>query len=139
MNYYHLLSSFQASNLPNQNLKLQTGFPEKGWNGNLRYQINRFNLRCYSNLRLHIFFTLKNCKQNKISSPGNFFPRTTSWRNKNHTCEEGGAYLRISFWHLLMNLKSNDLLKKTWIGPIKNVRILIFTMLYFLIIIKKNT
>ena len=25
---------------------------------------------------------------------------------KSHTCEEGGTQLRISFWHLLMNLKN---------------------------------
>ena len=25
----------------------------------------------------------------------------------NNTCEEGGAQLKISFWHLLMNLKNN--------------------------------
>ena len=31
---------------------------------------------------------------------------------KSHTCEEGGAQLRISFWHLLMNLKNTYLLKK---------------------------
>ena len=31
---------------------------------------------------------------------------------KSHTCEEGGAHLRISFWHLLINLNSNYLLKK---------------------------
>ena len=31
---------------------------------------------------------------------------------KSHTCEEGGAHLTISFWHLFMNLK-NKLLKKT--------------------------
>ena len=30
---------------------------------------------------------------------------------RSHTCEEGGAHLRISFWYLLMNLK-NKLLKK---------------------------
>ena len=30
---------------------------------------------------------------------------------KNHTCEEGGAHLRISVWHLLMNLKNNYLSK----------------------------
>ena len=30
---------------------------------------------------------------------------------KSHTCEEGGANLSISFWHLFMNLK-NKLLKK---------------------------
>ena len=28
-------------------------------------------------------------------------------------CEEGGAHLRISVWHLLMNLKNDYLLKKT--------------------------
>ena len=31
---------------------------------------------------------------------------------KSHTCEEGSTHLRISFWHLLMNLKNNYLLKK---------------------------
>ena len=25
---------------------------------------------------------------------------------KSHTCEKGGAHLRISFWHLLMNFKN---------------------------------
>ena len=25
---------------------------------------------------------------------------------KSHTCEEGGAHLRISFWYLLMNLRN---------------------------------
>ena len=31
---------------------------------------------------------------------------------KSHACEEGWAHLRISVWHLLMNLKKNYLLKK---------------------------
>ena len=31
---------------------------------------------------------------------------------KSHTCEEGVKHLRNSFWHLLMNLKNNYLLKK---------------------------
>ena len=31
---------------------------------------------------------------------------------KSHTCEKGGAHLKISFWHLLMNLKIKYLLKK---------------------------
>ena len=31
---------------------------------------------------------------------------------KSQTCEEGGRHLRISFWHLLMNLKKKYLLKK---------------------------
>ena len=30
---------------------------------------------------------------------------------KSRTCEEGGAHFRISFWHLLMNLKNKYLLK----------------------------
>ena len=65
-----------------------------------------------------------------------------AYKNKNkksHTCEAGGTHLRISLWNLLMNLKNNYLLKKLlkWVN--KNVRILIFTMLYFLKIIKKNT
>ena len=47
-----------------------------------------------------------------------------------HT-REGGAHLKISAWHLLMNLKNGYLLKKLLRGPIRNVRILIFTMLYF--------
>ena len=29
-----------------------------------------------------------------------------SHKEKSHTCEEGGARLRISLWHLLMNLKN---------------------------------
>ena len=33
-------------------------------------------------------------------------------KKKSHTCEEGGAHLRISFWHLLMNFKNKQLLKK---------------------------
>ena len=31
---------------------------------------------------------------------------------KPHISKEGGAYLRISVWHLLMDLKNNYLLKK---------------------------
>ena len=38
---------------------------------------------------------------------------------KSYTCE-GGAQLRISFWHLLMNLKNKYLLKTRCCGPIKN-------------------
>ena len=48
-----------------------------------------------------------------------------------------GAYLPISFWHLLIKLKNNCLLKK--LLPIKNVKILIFAMLYFFKEIKKYT
>ena len=28
---------------------------------------------------------------------------------KPHTCEEGGAHLRISFWHLLMNIEKPEI------------------------------
>ena len=37
--------------------------------------------------------------------------KVTNLVKRSHTCEEGGAHLRISFWNLLMNLK-NKLLKK---------------------------
>ena len=33
-------------------------------------------------------------------------------KKKLHKCEEHGAHLRISVWHLLMNLKSNYLFEK---------------------------
>ena len=60
----------------------------------------------------------------------------TKVRNKKkknpHAYEEGGPHLRISFWHLLMNLKNNYLLKKCWNEPIKNKIISLFTMLHFL-------
>ena len=29
-------------------------------------------------------------------------------KKKSHTCEEGGAHLRISFWHLLMNFEKPE-------------------------------
>ena len=35
---------------------------------------------------------------------------TENKKQKSHTCEEGGAHLRVSVWNLLMNLKNNDLL-----------------------------
>ena len=49
------------------------------------------------------------------------------------------AHLRIPVSNLLINLKNNYLLKNCWSGPIKNVRILIFTMLHFFKEIKKKT
>ena len=50
---------------------------------------------------------------------------------KSHTCEEGGANFRISFWHLLMNLKNKLLLKKLlkWVNKSKIT--LIFTIVAF--------
>ena len=90
------------------------------------------------------------------------------YKKKSHTCEQGRAHLRIPAWHLLMNLKHNYLLKNhthvkkagctsefmfgiywwtwknyslknCWSGPMKNVTILIFTMLYFFKKTKKTT
>ena len=65
-----------------------------------------------------------------------FMHNTEKWSyifQKSHTWQEDGAQLRTSVWHLLMNLKNNYLFKKTcWGGPTKNLRILTFTMLYFL-------
>ena len=37
-------------------------------------------------------------------------------------CEKGGVHLRISVWHLLMNLKNNYLLKKLLSEPIKMLK-----------------
>ena len=44
---------------------------------------------------------------------------------KSHSCEEGGAPLRISFWHLLINLKNKQLLRKQlkWANKKQNVNI----------------
>ena len=51
---------------------------------------------------------------------------------KNHThVKRVGHTSRIYVWHLLMNLKSNYLLKKTYSGPIKNLRNSTFAMLNF--------
>ena len=50
---------------------------------------------------------------------------------KSHACE-GGAHFRISFWHLLMNLKNKLLPKILLKWANKNKIILIFTMLHLL-------
>ena len=39
------------------------------------------------------------------------YKQQDQYKKKSRTCE-GGAHLRISFWHLLMNLKNKSLLKK---------------------------
>ena len=52
--------------------------------------------------------------------------------------EEGGTHLRISAWHLLMNLKNNYSLKKLLKWAKKCKKIITFTMLYFLKKIKKT-
>ena len=62
----------------------------------------------------------------------------SNWFTKLYTCEEGEVHLRISVWHLLMNLK-NNLFKNCWSGLIKNVRILIFTIMHCFKKMKKNT
>ena len=31
---------------------------------------------------------------------------------KSHTCEEGGVHIRISFWHLLIELEKQIFIKK---------------------------
>ena len=50
------------------------------------------------------------------------------YKEKSHTCEEGGAYLRISAWQLLMNLKNNYLLKNHTQGHV-HVRISVWHLL----------
>ena len=44
--------------------------------------------------------------------PRKLSPLVKKNKEKSCACEEGGSHLRISFWHLLMNLKNNYLLKK---------------------------
>ena len=63
-----------------------------------------------------------------ISSHNNYLHK------KSHTCEEGGAHLRSSFKHLLMNLKNKYILRKLLKWANKKQIILIFTMLH----LKKN-
>ena len=59
---------------------------------------------------------------------------------KSHTCEEGGAQLRISFWHLLMNLKIKYLSKKMlkWANKKQN-NFNIYNAVFLKKKIKKNT
>ena len=59
------------------------------------------------------------------------FAQKEIFLEKLHTCVEGGAHLRISAWHLLMNLKNNYSLKSDKVGQ-KNVRILILMLYFFL-------
>ena len=41
---------------------------------------------------------------------------------KLHTCEEGGAHLRISFWHSLMNIEKPEI-PKFWKNEKKLLKI----------------
>ena len=54
---------------------------------------------------------------------------------KSQTCEEGGANIRISVWHLLIKLKNNYLLKKLlkW----ANIKYKNFNI-YNVVFLKKN-
>ena len=76
-------------------------------------------------------FLTKNIKQK--------YKNKKKTKKKSHTYEEGGAHFRISFWHLLMNLKKNYLLKNCWNEPIKNKIILLFTMMHFLLKKERKT
>ena len=58
---------------------------------------------------------------------------------KSHTCEEGGAHLRISFWHLLMNLKNNYLLKNCTSRPAKKKNYNIYNVIYIFFLKKRKT
>ena len=57
---------------------------------------------------------------------------------KSHTCEEGGAHLRISFWHLLMNLKNNYLLKNCTSRPAKKKIYNIYNVIYIFFLQKEK-
>ena len=74
-----------------------------------------------------------------IHSPVKVLFTNQKKKKKSHTCEEGGAQLRISVCPLLMNLKNNYSFKKILKSANKNVRILILTILYFSKNIQKNT
>ena len=52
-----------------------------------------YNAKKVSNSNMHIKSKNQNTKRRMETK-------------KSHRCEEGGTHLRISFWHLLMNLKN---------------------------------
>ena len=59
---------------------------------------------------------------------------------KSHTCEEFWAHLRISVWHLLMNLKNDFLfLRNCSSGSIKYVKNFNIYIIVFFKKAKKNT
>ena len=81
----------------------------------------------------HLFFKLNDERQVKFLEKYlhlNICIFHEQYIKNSHTCKESGAHLRIYFWHFLINLNNNYLLKNCWSGPIKNVRVLIFKMLY---------
>ena len=45
---------------------------------------------------------------NSVFDNSNWDKISHSLTKKSHTCEEGGAHLRISFWHLLMNFEKPE-------------------------------
>ena len=45
---------------------------------------------------------------NSVLDNSNWDKISHSLTNKSHTCEEGGAHLRISSWHLLMNFEKPE-------------------------------
>ena len=45
---------------------------------------------------------------NSVLDNSNWDKISHSLTKKSHTCEEGGAHLRISFWHLLMNFEKPE-------------------------------
>ena len=71
------------------------------------------------------FGQLAYCKQTRVFGATEY---SLQYFEKSYTCE-GGAHLRISL-AFIVELEKH-LLKKLLSGPMKNVRILIFTMLYF--------
>ena len=80
---------------------------------------------------------LTSVETNHVSKITSF--KMDSYVIKSHTCEESGAHLRVSFSHLLINLKNKYLLKKLlkW-ANVKRNNFNIFNVA-FKKIIKKNT
>ena len=71
---------------------------------------------------INVFETFNSCTFLKLNHCYIFLEYYLKKSKKSHTCEEGGAHFRISFWHLLMNLKNKYLFKKLlkWVNKKQN-------------------
>ena len=84
-------------------------------------------LQFHRNLYFYILFL-------DIFSLFSILKQWMQFKQKSHTCEEHRAHLRNLFDIYWWNQKTTIILRNPSSGPVKNVRILIFTILYF----KKN-
>ena len=68
-------------------------------------QVNDMHVSTVLGIQI-LFLTVQKKKKVMVISTPQISKINNLEKKKSHTCEEGGAQLRISFWHLLMNLKS---------------------------------